>query len=104
MLSQSKKSQLFLFLKDDVSVGLKTIFDFAKKDESVGFKVGIIDNVVYNGPDLTRIAQLPSKEQLIAKITGSMKSPMARTTRAMKFNMQKLAFVLNAKASQPQQG
>lgn len=89
-----------LFLQEDASTGLKTLFDFSKKDESIGFKVGIIDNNVYTGDELSRIAQLPGRDQLIAKIIGSMKSPMARTTRAMKFNMQKMAMVLNAKAQQ----
>lgn len=95
-----KEKSAVLFLKDDVSAGLKALFDFSKKDTSIDFKVGIIDDVVYNGSDLKRIAQLPSREQLIAKITGSMKSPMARTTRAIKFNMQKMVMVLNAKAQQ----
>lgn len=95
-----QEKSAILFLKDDVSAGLKAIFNFGKKDESFDFKIGIIDNVVYQGSDLKRIAQLPNKDQLIAKITGSMKSPMARTTRALTFNMQKLVYVLSQKSQQ----
>ena len=84
----------------DWAEGLKSYFDFSKKDESFGFKFGRIDNTVYNGAQLVQLAQLPGKDQLIAKLIGTMKNPMARTTRALSFNAQKLVYVLSQKAKQ----
>ena len=95
-----KEKSAILFLREDASAGLKVLNDFAKKNDSVGFKVGIIDNVVYDAKSLERIAGLPGKDQLIAKIIGSFKSPMARTTRAMKNDMQKLVYILSQKSQQ----
>ncbi len=79
---------------------LKTYFNFSKKDEAYGFKFGRIDNNVYNDAQLTQLAQLPAKDQLVARLIGTMKNPIARTTRAMKFNAQKLVYVLSQKAQQ----
>lgn len=80
--------------------GLSAISEFIKKDQTVDFKFGYIDQEVYDASMLKRIAQLPSREQLIAKVIGGMKSPMSHTVYALKFNMQKLVYVLDAKSKQ----
>lgn len=95
-----KDNSAFLALKGDWIKGLKAMYEFMKKEESITFKVGQIDKTVYDSATLVKLAQLPGKDQLIAKVIGSMKSPMARTTRALKFNMQKLVYVLSQKSQQ----
>ncbi len=105
-LSVSKK---MFPLKDNTAVltfgkewnkGLSAISEFIKKDQTVDFKFGYIDQEVYDSSMLKRISQLPSREQLIAKVIGGMKSPMSHTVYALKFNMQKLVYVLDAKSKQ----
>lgn len=93
------KTALVVF-KGDWIEGLKSYFDFSKKDEAFGFKFGRIDNTVYNDRELVQLAQLPGKDQLVAKLIGTMKNPMARTARALTFNAQKLVYVLSQKAKQ----
>lgn len=95
-----KDRTALVVFKGDWAEGLKTYFTFSKKDEAFGFKFGRIDNTVYNDTQLVQLAQLPGKDQLVAKLIGTMKNPMARTARALTFNAQKLVYVLSQKAQQ----
>lgn len=95
-----KDKSALLVLHGDWIEGLKAYYEKVKENESFSFKVGMIDNQVYNNTDLVKLAQLPGKDQLRAKLVGVMMNPVVRTTRALSFNMQKLVYVLNAKAKQ----
>jgi large subunit ribosomal protein L10 len=93
-----KENSALLSLGQDWSKGLGAFHKFSDKEKTVSFKFGYLENKVYDGKNLTTIAQLPPKDQLVAKLIGTMKAPMAHLTNAMQFNMQKLVFVLNAQA------
>jgi len=93
-----KENTALLGLGTDWSLGMNAIFTFFKADKTVTFKVGCLDKQTYGETDLIRIAQLPSKAEIVAKMLGSMKSPIAHMTNALKFNMQKFVYILNAKA------
>jgi len=93
------KSALLVF-KGEWIEGLKAYYDKVKDNESFSFKFGYIDNKVYGSDDLVKLSQLPGKDQLRAKIIGTMKNPMVRTTRSLKFNMQKFVYILSQKAQQ----
>ena len=95
-----KESTAVLTFGKEWSKGLAAINEFMKKDQSIDFKFGYIDQEVYDSSTLKKIALLPPREQLIAKVIGGMKSPMSHTVYALKFNMQKLVYVLDAKSKQ----
>ncbi len=95
-----KKSTAILLFKDDWSKGLKAFSEFVKKDESMDFKFGLIDNLLYDYKDIKKIAQLPTKDELITKILLCMKSPFMKFIYAGKYNSQKLAFMLNSKGGE----
>lgn len=80
--------------------GLKSYYENAKKDESLEFKFGFIDNEVYQKEGLVALSKLPSKAELMAKLIGTMKAPMMKTTFALKYNMQRFVTVLSEKAKQ----
>ncbi len=82
-------------LSEDWSEGLKAYYDHAKKDESLTFKFGYVDGTAYDARNVEAIAKLPSKTELMAKVIGSMKTPMIKTVFSMKFSMQKFVTVLN---------
>ena len=95
-----KENTAVLGLSIDWSQGMNAFFTFSKSDKSVSFKVGCLDKQTYGENELVRIAQLPSKGVIVGKILGSLKSPVSHMTHAMKFNMQKFVYILNAKAKQ----
>ncbi len=87
-------------LSEDWSEGLKAYYDHAKKDESLTFKFGYVDGAAYDARNVEALAKLPSKAELMAKVIGSMKSPMMKTVFSMKFNMQRFVTVLSEKSKQ----
>ena len=95
-----KESSALLIMKGDWSNGLKAFYEFSKKNESLSFKFGHLDNKVYTNKDLMAIAKLPGKVELMGKLIGTMKNPIARTTRSLTSNMQKLAYILNQRSQQ----
>ena len=93
-----KENTGLLALKADWNKGLGAFYQYTKKDSTLSFKAAILDNEVYLTDDLNRIATLPSRPELIAKVIGGMKSPSSKLVYAMKFNMQKLVYVLSEKS------
>ena len=93
-----KNNSALLSLGQDWSKGLSVFHIYSAKEKSLSFKFGYLENKVYKAADLQKIAQLPAKDQLMAKLIGTMKAPMYHLTVAMNFNMQKLVYVLNAQA------
>jgi len=65
------------FSYEDEMSGIKVLFQFSKDNEKLKLLGGIIDGKVV-GPDVIKqYAKLPSKDELIAKFMGSVKSPVS---------------------------
>lgn len=86
-------------LSNDWSMGLNAFSKFSDKEKSLSFKAGILDGKIYLAEQMLAISKLPSKGELIAKIIGSLNAPISKTVYSIKFNTNKLVYVLKAKAS-----
>ncbi len=93
-----KENTALLLLGEDWSKGLSVFSKFLEKEKSIKFKFGLLENKAYPAKQIEQIAKLPGKDQLIAQLIGTMKAPMSHMTYAMKFNIQKLVYVLNAQS------
>ncbi len=93
-----KDTSALLSLGADWSNGLRAFYAFVQKEKTLDFKFGLLDNQNYDANALTQIAQLPGKDTLMAKIIGSMKSPMAKLVYALKYNTQKFVYILGTKS------
>lgn len=93
-----KDSSALLGLGEDWSKGLNAFHAFTDKDKTLSFKAGFLDNVLYYGDEMTKIAQLPSKDILVGKIISSMKAPMSKLIYSLKYNTNKLVYILMAKS------
>lgn len=94
-LQSLTKGQIALMLvQDDWLSALKVLKEFVKEDESVSYKAGFIDGVVYEADGLKELANLPSKEQLIARLIGALKAPQSRFVYSLQFNTTKLVNVI----------
>ncbi|MEM1170055.1 MAG: 50S ribosomal protein L10 [Cyanobacteria bacterium P01_H01_bin.35] len=67
-------SNAFLFLKDDIGGAIKAYQDFQKATKKTEFKGGVMEGRVLTQDQVKAIADLPSKEELIAQIAGSINS------------------------------
>ena len=95
-----RESTAILTLNEDYAKALKAFHTFVKKDATLSFKIGLLDSTVYLADELQKIATLPSKEELIAKLIGGLKSPSSKLVYALKFNISKLTLVLKERAKQ----
>ena len=61
----------------------KVISDFAKEVEAIQVKAGFLDGKVITLDEVKTLASTPSKEVLIAKIMGSLNSPISSLVRTL---------------------
>ncbi len=63
------------FINGDPAQASKTLLDFQKEHPNLVIKGGLVDSKAVSLDDLTAIASLPSREELLAKIVGSIIAP-----------------------------
>ena len=68
--------------KDPVGMA-KAISDFAKSNEALEVKGGVLDGKVIDVAGVKALASLPSREVLLAKMLGSMQSPISGFVRTL---------------------
>ena len=62
----------FVFCQGDVAAAAKAITEFAKENDKLEVKGGMMDGAFTTSEDIAAIASLPSKEQLLAQIAGAI--------------------------------
>jgi large subunit ribosomal protein L10 len=88
------------FVNGDVVEAAKGLRDFAKANPALEIKGGIIDGKSMTPAEIDRLADLESRDVLLAMLAGAMKASMARaaaTMAALPTQMARLAAALEAK-------
>lgn len=73
----------FAFSYDDPMVAARVISKEVKAIPALEFKSGVVEGTVYDAEGIQAIADIPSREELLAKLLGSFKSPMASFARVI---------------------
>ena len=68
---------------EDATAPARAICKFAKEAPKLEVKAGIVEGTAYDAAGITQIASVPSKEELLAKLLGSMKSPISNLARVL---------------------
>ena len=68
---------------EDVTVAARVLNDFAKDHKKLELKAGIVEGEIYDTDKIKQLATIPSKEVLIAKLLGSIKSPISSFARVI---------------------
>ena len=89
------------FSKDDAVAPAKILCGFMKKNklEDAGIltvKAGLLDGKVIEEKELKALAALPSREELIAKLLGSMNAPIANTVGVLSAVIRNAVYVIEA--------
>lgn len=66
------------FVKGDPVNAAKAIKNFAKENQKLVIKGGFLDGKVLSAADVQKLADLESREVLLAKLAGAMKAKMAQ--------------------------
>jgi len=67
---------------DPVAVA-KVLQEFAKENDKLVIKGGAMPNFVMSAKDVANLASMPSREELLAKLLGTMQAPVATLVRTM---------------------
>jgi len=67
---------------DPVAVA-KVLQEFAKENEKFVIRAGAMPNVVMSARDVADLARMPSRQELLAKLLGTMQAPIAKFVRTL---------------------
>jgi large subunit ribosomal protein L10 len=65
------------FVSGDATQVLKAMSAFAKGHEQLDFKGGWVEGQLFDGAQLTEIASLPPREELLSRLLTAMQAPMS---------------------------
>jgi large subunit ribosomal protein L10 len=82
-LSEKMVGPLMYGISQDPVAGAKVLSEFAKENEQFVIKAGAMPNAVMSAQDIKALAQLPSREELLAKLLGTMQAPVTKLVRTM---------------------
>ncbi len=84
------------FVRDDPGAVAKVLRDFARTNPALVVKGGLLGESVLDARAATALADLPSREQLLAGFAGLLAAPMQRMASLLAAVPQKLAYGLQA--------
>jgi len=82
--------------QNDPVAAAKVLSEFAEKNSNFKIKRGFVEGKVIDAKGVEQLAKLPSKEELIAKMLGSMNAPITGLVTVLNGNIRGLAIALNA--------
>src|SRR5256714_13498243 len=88
------------FVDGDAAAVAKSLRDFARGNPSLVIKGGVLGETILSAKDASALAELPSKERLLAQLAGAMAAPLQQMAGLLKALPQNFAYALRAVAEQ----
>ena len=67
----------------DATAPARILQKFAKTADKLEIKGGVVEGLVYDAAGMAKIASIPSREELLSKLLGSLQSPITNFARVM---------------------
>lgn len=80
----------------------KVINNFISDHPSMAFKAGVVEGKTFSASDVERLAQMPSRPELLSKLVYLLNAPLVRLASALQSPLRGLASVLKQLAEQKQ--
>jgi len=84
------------YSETDVVAPAKIMNEYADKFDKLQLKAGVVESKIVDVDGIKALANLPSKEVLIARVLGGLNSPIAGFVNVLNANIRGLVVVLNA--------
>jgi large subunit ribosomal protein L10 len=102
-LSDKMVGPLIYGISTDPVAAAKVLSDFAKTNDKLVIKAGAMPNLMLDAAGVKALATMPSRDELLSKLLGTMQAPVAKFVRTLnevptKF-VRALAAVRDAKQS-----
>lgn len=69
--------------KDDATAPARILCKFAKTAKALEIKGGVVEGTVYDSKGIEAISNVPSREELLGKLLGSIQSPITNLARVL---------------------
>lgn len=73
----------FAISKSDATAPARILSKFAKDVPALEMKAGIVEGTLYDAEGMKAIAAVPSRDELISKLLGSLQSPITNLARVL---------------------
>ena len=83
------------FVEGDVVEAAKGLRDFSKTNPFLVIKGGVLDGKAITPAEINRLADLESREVLLARLAGGMQAPMATLAGLLAANIRNLGYALS---------
>ncbi|MBP3217946.1 MAG: 50S ribosomal protein L10 [Lachnospiraceae bacterium] len=70
--------------KDDATAPARVLCNFAKTADKLEIKGGVVEGKVYDAAGIAAVSTIPSRDELLSRLLGSMQSPIANFARVIK--------------------
>lgn len=68
----------------DATAAARVLCKFAKTAPALEIKGGVVEGNVYDAKGIEQISNIPSREELLSRLLGSMQSPVTNLARVLK--------------------
>lgn len=85
-----------VFGYEDEIAPAKIVYEVVRRNQSLRILGGFSGNEFKDADYFTTLAQLPSREELLGQLVGSLSAPVGNFVRALQYNIKGLLFVFNA--------
>ena len=82
-LAEQMSGPLMYGIAQDPVGGAKVMSEFAKDNELFVIRAGAMPGSLVSAKDIKALALLPSREELLAKLAGTLQAPVAKLVRTM---------------------
>lgn len=89
-------SILSSFGYDDEVSAAKIMSDFSKERDEIKVVGGVLEGQLVGADAIKQLATLPSKDELLAKVVGSINAPVSGFVNVLAGNLRNLVYVLNS--------
>ena len=69
--------------KEDATAPARILYNFSKTAPDLELKAGVVDGVTYDRDGIKVIATIPSRDELIGRLLGSIQSPITNFARVL---------------------
>lgn len=69
--------------KTDATAAARIIAKYAKETQKLEMKAGVVEGSYYDAAGMQAIAAVPSREELLGRLLGSMQSPITNLARVL---------------------
>ena len=84
------------FTSEEPSLVAKVLYDSYKEKELPRIKVFVVDEQVYEGADIKRLADLPPREVLLSQVVAAVESPLSSLVSSLDAFFTELVGTLDA--------